>query len=136
MLIAITGATGFLGRYLVRRLLASGHQCRCWYRPESDRSEMPAEVHWVPGRLGDEATCRALAESLAAGQTSVGIRIEFDHLSASRVGSQVTAEAVLEQVNGKQLEFSVSARDPVGLVGTGRVTRVLVETAAFLARAR
>jgi predicted thioesterase len=86
--------------------------------------------------LCEEATCRALAESLAAGQTSVGIRIEFDHLSASRVGSQVTAEAVLEQVNGKQLEFSVSARDPVGLVGTGRVTRVLVETAAFLARAR
>ena len=38
MLIAVTGATGFLGRYLVRRLASAGHRLRCWYRPSSDRS--------------------------------------------------------------------------------------------------
>ena len=86
--------------------------------------------------LCEEATCLAVAGSLAAGHTSAGIRIEFDHVRASRVGSQVTAEAVLERVSGNRLEFSVSVHDPAGLVGAGRVTRVVVETAAFLAKAR
>jgi fluoroacetyl-CoA thioesterase len=86
--------------------------------------------------LCEEATCRALDGSLAAGCTSVGIRIEFDHVRAVRAGSQVTAEAVLERAGQNRLEFSVSASDPAGLVGTGRVTRAVVETAAFLAKAR
>ncbi len=61
MQIAVTGATGFLGRYLVRHLLAQGHQCRCWYRPESDRSEMPtAGMDWVPGQLNDGGSTAAL----------------------------------------------------------------------------
>jgi fluoroacetyl-CoA thioesterase len=86
--------------------------------------------------LCEEATCRAVDGCLEAGHTSVGSRIEFDHVRASRVGSQVTAEAVLEEINGKRLEFSVSAYDLAGPAGRGRVTRVVVETAAFLAKAR
>lgn len=57
MQIAITGATGFLGRYLVRHLTQAGHQLRCWYRPGSDRSgflEHADAIAWLPGALGDE----------------------------------------------------------------------------------
>ncbi len=39
MKIAVTGATGFLGRYIVQRLAGAGHRMRCWFRPESDLSE-------------------------------------------------------------------------------------------------
>lgn len=56
MLIAVTGATGFLGRYLVRHLVAQGHRLRCWYRPSSDRAgfeELAASIDWLPGRLND-----------------------------------------------------------------------------------
>jgi fluoroacetyl-CoA thioesterase len=86
--------------------------------------------------LCEEATCLAVDGSLAAGHTSAGIRIEFDHVRAVPAGTQVTAEAVLERVDGNRLEFSVSAHAPAGVVGTGRVTRVVVETAVFLAKAR
>ena len=54
MNIAVTGATGFLGRYIVRHLVEQGHRCRCWYRPDSDRSgfgEAEADIDWVSGSL-------------------------------------------------------------------------------------
>jgi predicted thioesterase len=52
------------------------------------------------------------------------------------VGSTVTADAVLERVEGRRLVFTVLATDSVGLVGAGRVTRVVVETDQFLTKAR
>jgi nucleoside-diphosphate-sugar epimerase len=63
MRIAITGATGFLGRYVVRRLVAAGHQLRCWYRAGSDRSGFDREdrsLEWLPGQLGDAGATREL----------------------------------------------------------------------------
>jgi nucleoside-diphosphate-sugar epimerase len=66
MLIGITGATGFLGRYLVNYLQAAGHQCRCWYRPASNRSGFATPVEWLPGQLGDEEACRQLVHGADA----------------------------------------------------------------------
>ncbi|HEX6984199.1 MAG TPA: NAD(P)-dependent oxidoreductase [Planctomycetaceae bacterium] len=56
MKIAVTGATGFLGRYFVERFIADRHTLRCWYRPSSDRGgfEGVAErIEWVEGSLRD-----------------------------------------------------------------------------------
>ncbi len=67
MRIAITGATGFLGRYLVRHLAAVGHQLRCWYRPGSDRGGIEEQaLDWLPGTLGDEAAGRELVRGADA----------------------------------------------------------------------
>jgi nucleoside-diphosphate-sugar epimerase len=69
MQIALTGATGFLGRYLVRRLVQAGHRVRCWYRPASDRSgleDVAQALEWVPGELGNRADAEALVRSADA----------------------------------------------------------------------
>ena len=54
MKIAVTGATGFIGRYLVRFLIGAGHHCRCWFRPSSDRGGFDGceeNLEWVTGEL-------------------------------------------------------------------------------------
>ena len=69
MKIAVTGATGFLGRYLVRRLTGSGHSLRCWYRKGSDRSSIApagAPIEWTPGELGDAASIEPLLTGVDA----------------------------------------------------------------------
>jgi nucleoside-diphosphate-sugar epimerase len=54
MRIAVTGATGFLGRYVIKRLTDGGHRCRCWFRPTSDLGGIDTKggaVVWVEGGL-------------------------------------------------------------------------------------
>jgi nucleoside-diphosphate-sugar epimerase len=69
MKIAVTGATGFLGRYIVRVLSAAGHQLRCWYRAGSDRSgfdDVASSLEWLPGELGDAGATRQLVDGADA----------------------------------------------------------------------
>jgi nucleoside-diphosphate-sugar epimerase len=69
MRIAVTGATGFLGRYIVNHLLRQGHACRCWYRPNSDRGgfdEVCGRLQWIPGELGDPDATQALVAGAEA----------------------------------------------------------------------
>ena len=70
MNIGITGATGFLGRYIVNRLLGEGHDCRCWHRAGSDRGGFetagPGKLAWIEGTLNDDAAAKALAEGADA----------------------------------------------------------------------
>ncbi|MCI0681147.1 MAG: NAD(P)-dependent oxidoreductase [Gemmataceae bacterium] len=62
MLIAITGGTGFLGRYIIRYLAKAGHRLRCWHRPSSDRGGFDdvRQAEWLPGQLGDADAAAAL----------------------------------------------------------------------------
>ncbi|HMK63469.1 MAG TPA: hotdog domain-containing protein, partial [Acidimicrobiales bacterium] len=86
--------------------------------------------------LCEEACCLAVAGALRQPQTSVGVRVQLDHLAPLRVGSTVTAEATLERVEGRRLKFTVSASDDAGLVAAGRMTRVVVDVEAFVAKVR
>lgn len=86
--------------------------------------------------LCEEACCSALAGAVVPPKTTVGVRVQLDHLAPINVGTTVTAEATLERVEGRRLVFTVAASDHAGLVAAGRMTRVVVETDTFLAKAR
>jgi predicted thioesterase len=85
--------------------------------------------------LVEQASVRALAPSLEPGQTTVGYRVQIDHVAPTPLGQKVRAEAVLEQVEGRRLTFRVSVSDGHGLIGAGRITRVVVERDRFLEKA-
>ena len=85
--------------------------------------------------LAKRATVAAVAGALDAGATTVGVRVQLEHLAPSPVGADMEVEAVLEWVDGRRLQFAVRVGDGDRLVASGRVTRVVVDTAAFLRQA-
>ncbi len=66
MRIAITGATGFLGRYLLAQFAAEQYELRCWRRPESDVAgleHVQQHVTWkTGGTLGNADASRELVQ--------------------------------------------------------------------------
>lgn len=82
--------------------------------------------------LAERATCAAVAAHLDADLTTVGTRVEVDHLVPTPVGGTVTVEAVLEGIDGRRLVFGVRVSDAERTVATGAVARVLVTRERFL----
>jgi predicted thioesterase len=83
----------------------------------------------------EAVTCAAVEHDLAAGETSVGTRVELEHTRASLVGARIEVTATPVFSDGRLRRFSVSARQDDGrVVGTGEVTRVVVDAERFLGR--
>jgi predicted thioesterase len=84
--------------------------------------------------LAEQATLAAVADALPAATTSVGTRVELDHVHATPVGHKVVVRAALVHAEGRTLSFEVTAEHPADrrLVGHGRVTRVVVDRDRFL----
>jgi nucleoside-diphosphate-sugar epimerase len=66
MRIAVTGGTGFLGRYIIDRLAADGHDLRGWRRAPSRADGIDASVEWMPGRLGSRDDADKLVDGVDA----------------------------------------------------------------------
>jgi predicted thioesterase len=86
--------------------------------------------------LCEEAALLAVDGRLGGAETTVGMRVQLDHLAPTSLGSHVRAEATLERVEGRRLVFTVSVTDARGLVAAGKVTRVVVNTERFLEKSR
>lgn len=66
MIVAVTGATGYVGRFIVARLIAEGARVRAWRRAGSDLRGMPETIDWVEGDLTTPGAGEALAEGADA----------------------------------------------------------------------
>ena len=83
--------------------------------------------------LCEEAVARRPSPARSpTGHTTVGMRVQLDHLAPTAVGCTVTAEARLEKVEGRRLTFTVSVSDDRGLIAAGKVTRVVVDVEKFM----
>jgi len=85
--------------------------------------------------LMERAACDCLADGLAEGQSSVGTRIDVEHTAASPIGAEITATAVITALNGRKVEFAVTAGDGKGEIGRGTHTRFVIDAARFMQRA-
>jgi fluoroacetyl-CoA thioesterase len=82
----------------------------------------------------EAATVEAISALVPEGKTSVGTRVEVEHLQASAVGRQIVIEAKLESVEGRKLVFFVEARQSGALIMAGNVHRVVVDIGKFMDR--
>ena len=82
--------------------------------------------------LMEGAACEAIEKALAEGQTTVGIELNIQHLSATPVGHEVRAEAEVTAVDGKIITFALRAFDEAGEIGKGTHKRCIVNAQKFL----
>jgi predicted thioesterase len=75
-----------------------------------------------------------IGEHLPEGYSSVGVRVEVQHLAPSPVGSRVTARAEVISVEGSRVSFHVEAWDEMERIGVGSHQRVVIDEARFLRR--
>ncbi len=84
--------------------------------------------------LMEEAAMHCVAPHLDANQTTVGGHISASHLKATAHGRTITATATLTKVEGRKLQFTITASDEEGLIGEGEHTRFIVDREKFMAR--
>lgn len=84
----------------------------------------------------EAATCACLDPVLPEGSTSVGTRVQVEHLAASAVGAEVEVSASSVYEDGRLHRFTVSARDAADgkVLAAGEITRVVVDAGRFLGR--
>jgi predicted thioesterase len=86
----------------------------------------PRIVAWV-----EAASVTALTGAIEEGSTSVGIRIDLAHKAPAPVGAEVTAAAVVKEIEGRAITFEVTAFAAGVELANGEHTRVIVDEARF-----
>jgi predicted thioesterase len=96
------------------------------------------DVYATPAMIGlmEQAAVNAVDHLLPPGQSSVGTRVDVQHLAATPPGVEVHARAELTAVDGRRLTFRVEAFDPTEKIGSGTHERVIVDLARLLERAQ
>lgn len=86
--------------------------------------------------LLEAASLAAIDGHLAAGTSTVGTRIDVEHLAPTPVGMRVVARSTLQAVEGRRLTFAVEAADEAGEIGRGTHVRYVIDLAKFAERLR
>jgi predicted thioesterase len=77
-----------------------------------------------------EYACRDLLfEHCSAGEDSVGIYVEVEHLAATPLGCWVEVTVSVAAIEGRKVSFEAEVRDALEPVGKGHHTRFVVDIA-------
>jgi predicted thioesterase len=96
--------------------------------------DMPVLATPAMMALMENAAMLAVASELPEGSTTVGGHIESSHLKPSMIGDKVSATAVVTKVDGKKIEFKVSAYSGDTLIGEGTHLRFIVDKERFMSK--
>ena len=112
MIIALTGATGFVGQATVEALLAAGHELRALTR----RPQPPGAVEWVEGDLADHLALERLVRGAEAVIHIAGVVNAPDVQGFEEGNVRGTLELVEAAVAARVPRFlfisSLAAREP------------------------
>ena len=86
----------------------------------------PAMVALMEGTAAE-----SIEASLEAGSTTVGIKINVEHLAATPLGMEVRCKSVVTAVDGRKISFEIEAFDACGLIGKASHDRFIVNAEKF-----
>jgi len=122
VIIAVTGATGFVGRHIVDRLVGRGHHVRGLARRPAEATT----VEWVRGDLSDRGALDALVAGADAVVHLVGIIVERGAATFEAVHVAGTRAVVAAARAGGVERFvymsAIGARDAPGATAYHRTT--------------
>ena len=81
--------------------------------------------------LMENAALNAIRPYLQPGESAVGTAVDVQHLAATPAGHEVTAQAEVTKVEGRHVEFNVSARDESEEIGRGTHRRAVISLDRF-----
>ncbi|UPG96517.1 NAD-dependent epimerase/dehydratase family protein [Luteibacter aegosomatissinici] len=115
--VALTGATGFIGHALRTHLMAAGYRVRALYRPRRGRVMQCADgLKWVAGDLADRDALAELVKGAdavihCAGSVRGASRADFDRVNEAGVVDIVRAAENEPSVRRFLLISSLAARE-------------------------
>ena len=118
MRVAVTGGTGFIGRYLLRELLGQGYEVNAWFRHEESRSgilEHP-KLHWVKAQFGNAGSQLELGKSMVESRPREALKWLKLAAAAKEKGAAATAKQLARTLSKKeidQVQAAVKAFNPL-----------------------
>ncbi len=85
--------------------------------------------------LMEKTAYESVQPLLEPGFSTVGTKLEVDHVSATPVGATITCNSELIEIDRKRLVFKVEAFDDAGLIGQGIHERFIIEVDKFMSKA-
>lgn len=96
--------------------------------------DMPVLATPMMVALMENAAMLAVRDELPEGCTTVGGHVESSHLKPSKIGDVVKATAEVTKVDGKKIEFRISAYSGDTLLGEGTHLRFIVDSEKFMSK--
>ena len=84
--------------------------------------------------LMENAAMLAVSEYLPEGSTTVGAMMNTSHVKPSPVGDTVKTTAILTDIEGRKLTFSIKAEDSKGIIGEAVHVRYIVDRERFMSK--
>jgi predicted thioesterase len=81
--------------------------------------------------LMENAALNAIKPYLDPNESAVGTRVDVTHLAATPVGMTATALAEVTLVDGRRIEFKVTASDGMDTIGTATHERMVIDMVRF-----
>ena len=82
----------------------------------------------------ENAALNAIRPFLDPDESAVGTAVDVRHFAATPIGRDVAATAEVIKVDGKRIDFKVSASDGTEEIGSGTHQRIVIELRSFNAR--
>jgi len=79
----------------------------------------------------ENAALNAIRPYLDAGESAVGTAIDVKHIAATPLGHDVRATAEVVNVEGRRVDFKVSASDGMEEIGRGTHQRIVIDLRSF-----